>query len=554
MTTWDTYRTSRRFMVAICIPNQVNQGVRSDFYLQRQSNSSLGHFSLFCKNVVVGNEGSPLCRARFSWWQKTTRHLSSSRCRRSVGFVSPDDHPMESFIDRKFLINLVKATSFLLLLFTTFSPPLRAGLFTQAVLIQSLIQCAFAVIIYYGIVQRRGTTEAYLLGWGIIIPLSLYLPFYLLEAWEMHNRVVNLGLSTVMSVIFFRCIEAMYGTTSPSFVANNLSNYVAYYSSIVPFVWDPTTKSRQSIPRSKLPGLFLEIAGAFLGVSLLLSVLKHYDYRPFPSSVPLDHIEWTWEIFSPNHLANSYLHAWLIYGTLKTGLELTAFNENIKGYDTYRLFDQPFLKSQTPTEFWTKRWNMLIRPLLKVRSLGFVIHTLPVCSVSCQPTPSWLFQHGIFRPLREYINPSIALFITFVGTSKSSGVRKLHFHRIVHLMAMLCVCSMTSRSLWLVPWICLVLYLLWFLGWKWPVSQSKWGTMLRSSFWTSIAVFRLCGSHHVTGTSPEETSSHSVDLPAFASLCHCPPSLASALTDRLLVGGVWLERWFFAVALDLPGH
>jgi hypothetical protein len=225
------------------------------------------------------------------------------------------------------------------------------------------------VIIYYGIIQRPGTTEAYLLGWGAIIPLSLYLPFYLLEAWEMHNRVVNLGLTTVMSVIFFRCIEAMYGT-SPSLVANSLSNYLAYYSSIVPFVWDPVTKSRQRISSSKLRTAFLEIAGAFTGVSLLLSVLKHYDFRPFPSSVPLDHIEWTWEIFSPNHIANAYLHAWLIYGTLKTGFELTAFNENIKGFDTHRIFDQPFLKSQTPTEFWTKRWNLMIQPLLKVRSFG----------------------------------------------------------------------------------------------------------------------------------------------------------------------------------------
>ena len=336
-----------------------------------------------------------------------------------MGLFPTHDYRMESSIDCKFLDVSFKQTSFASLVQFSFPYPhnlASLSSFLQTLLIQSIIQCAFAVIVYYGILQRSGTTEAYLLGWGIIIPLSLYLPFYLLEVWEMHNRVVNLGLSTVMSVIFFRCIEAMYGTT-PSFVANSLSNYLAYYSSIVPFVWDPSTKSRQRISLSKLRSSFLEIAGAFSGVSLLLSVLKHYDYRPFPSSVPLDHIEWTWELFSPYHLANAYLHAWLIYGTLKTGFELTAFNENIKGYDTYRLFDQPFLKSQTPTEFWTKRWNMLTRPLLKVSCVVGVQKIHGMCLA--KQILLIAFQHGIFLPMRGFVNTSIALFITFVGTLKS---------------------------------------------------------------------------------------------------------------------------------------
>jgi hypothetical protein len=157
----------------------------------------------------------------------------------------------------------------------------------------------------------------------------------------------------------------MYGT-SPPFVELSLSNYVGYYSAIVPFVWDPKTQSRQRISFAKLQSVFLEIMGAFTGVSLLLSFLRHHDFRPFPSYVPFDRYEWTWEVFSFYHIANAYLHVWLIFGTLKTGFELSALNENIKGFDTYRLFDQPFFKSRSPTEFWTVRWNLLTQPLLKV--------------------------------------------------------------------------------------------------------------------------------------------------------------------------------------------
>jgi len=128
--------------------------------------------------------------------------------------------------------------------------------------LQSIIQVVFAFFIYEGIVKRRGTIGSFILGWGIIIPASLYLPFYLLNVLDLRyvfrkskflrpqttwiyshlissfpylflrNKVMCLGSSTAMSVIFFRCIEAMYGT-SPAFVELSKSNYIGYYGSLV---------------------------------------------------------------------------------------------------------------------------------------------------------------------------------------------------------------------------------------------------------------------------------------------------------------------------------
>lgn len=46
------------------------------------------------------------------------------------------------------------------------------------------------------------------------------------------NKVVCLGASTASSIIMFRCIEAMYGT-SPEFAEMSISNYCTYYSSMV---------------------------------------------------------------------------------------------------------------------------------------------------------------------------------------------------------------------------------------------------------------------------------------------------------------------------------
>jgi hypothetical protein len=71
----------------------------------------------------------------------------------------------------------------------------------------------------------------------------------------------------------------------------------------------------------------------------------------------------------------------LLYLTLKTGFELTAFGENMKGYATETIFDAPFTKSRTATEFWTKRWNLMIQRFLKVCELE---HRLP-CSWHFSP-------------------------------------------------------------------------------------------------------------------------------------------------------------------------
>src|SRR5210317_2241134 len=95
------------------------------------------------------------------------------------------------------------------------------------VMVQAVIQTLFAAIIYRYIVQNRRTASAYLLGWGICIPLSFYLPFSLLEFFDIRNRVICLASSTLMTCVSFKCIEAMYNT-SPSVVEASLLNYVAY--------------------------------------------------------------------------------------------------------------------------------------------------------------------------------------------------------------------------------------------------------------------------------------------------------------------------------------
>lgn len=256
-------------------------------------------------------------------------------------------------------------------------------------LLQSIIQIVFACFIYEGIVKRRGTIGSFIIGWGFVIPASLYLPFYLLEVLDLRNKVLCLGSSISMSVIFFRCIEAMYGT-SPDVVELSVSNYCGYYGSLIPYVWSSKTKQRERITRTQLIRSFMDRLFNFLALSLVLSIMIHYDYKPFQDTVELTKLTITKDLLSLGHLKNSYSISLLLYFALNTMFELNAFGENVKGFATEPLFDAPLTRSKTPTEFWTKRWNHMTHRLLK---------------------------GGIFEPAKLcFDDKRVAMFVTFVAS------------------------------------------------------------------------------------------------------------------------------------------
>jgi hypothetical protein len=69
-------------------------------------------------------------------------------------------------------------------------------------LLQSIIQIVFACFIYEGIVKRRGTIGSFIIGWGFVIPASLYLPFYLLEVLDLRyvrSGTTNFEMTTIVS-------------------------------------------------------------------------------------------------------------------------------------------------------------------------------------------------------------------------------------------------------------------------------------------------------------------------------------------------------------------
>ncbi|KAL7559191.1 hypothetical protein ACA910_013198 [Epithemia clementina (nom. ined.)] len=243
----------------------------------------------------------------------------------------------------------------------------RSQLWNQlifVILMQLFFQTIFAVIVYLTIIKRRGTTTSYLIGYGLVIPLAMYIPFEMLEFFKVYNCTIKLAFATLPTIVCFRTIEAMHGT-SPPVVESSVGTYIVYYSTVTHFEWDAKTKTRRKITSGEILSSLLRITYFFTAVSLWLSFMVHVNFQPMPSSIALNSFHLSWDLLSRSHLINAYCLAVLTYFVLATGFELTVFGEQLKGFATKSVFDNPLFSSRSIREFWGKKWDVMIQRVLK---------------------------------------------------------------------------------------------------------------------------------------------------------------------------------------------
>ena len=81
-------------------------------------------------------------------------------------------------------------------------------LYLQVLMIQTLINKALGFLVYFLIVKKRGTLTSFLTGFGIIIPLVFYVPYLMVQMFDLRNIVVVTGsIWGTPIVTSLRCIE-----------------------------------------------------------------------------------------------------------------------------------------------------------------------------------------------------------------------------------------------------------------------------------------------------------------------------------------------------------
>ncbi len=221
---------------------------------------------------------------------------------------------------------------------------------------------------YYGIVLDaskygvKTSTQGYVVGYGFVIPLALWLPFQILEYLDLRGIGFRLGLVCLPMTVTLRCLESMYGFVD----ANKISlwDYVLASGFILKPYYDQNGKPCRLTLQQFGDALSYHVVW-LLSFAVMNQILQPFHYFPFPSSVKAPNEIWV--SFDIGHLYNTFIQAFLINTTLAfsvSGVSMLAALYSGVAFDGY-ITKNPMFLSTSPSDFWGRRWNNLIHLALK---------------------------------------------------------------------------------------------------------------------------------------------------------------------------------------------
>lgn len=239
------------------------------------------------------------------------------------------------------------------------------------VILGSIVNIIIAIIVYKLIVQQRGSWQAFLVGYGFVCPFLLLLPFWISQELDLRNPAIIVSGAAASVLLFFRCLEAMYGT-GPAFSTQSLRNYCFYFGATVNFELHPKTGALIPLTRKSARERSFKFLRLFIETSLWYSLLLHFDYSVFPSKQRQNILDFFyWGNILNNLLVTFLTSHCLEVGAVGIGLATSA----VSGVQTAELQYFPLTRSLSPSDFWGNRWNILV---------------------------SWALKRGVFQPLRKH--------------------------------------------------------------------------------------------------------------------------------------------------------
>jgi hypothetical protein len=191
----------------------------------------------------------------------------------------------------------------LLFLFQLYSHRLAFS-YGKLLLTQMLSGCFIGTLMYYGIVRQGGkpSAQGYLVGYGICIPLSVWISYQIVELLDIRSVALRLTLCSTPMTMLLRCLQAMHGVV-PIASQESLWEYILSVAFILRPRYD---KNGQTLPSTArlVGGSIRKYMSWLLVLALLYPLLAPFDFYPFASTVDAQEVMFTFDF--PN-LYNSYI-------------------------------------------------------------------------------------------------------------------------------------------------------------------------------------------------------------------------------------------------------
>lgn len=217
-------------------------------------------------------------------------------------------------------------------------------------------------IAYQWIVKDHSSQTRFLVGYGVIIPAILYLPFPVVELFDIRSLALRLGLIAAPLTVSLKCLESMHGF-APETATRSLKDYMRHFAFIVYPLIDSKTQSHVPTTLASVrKGIGLYLKHSLIS-GVLYSFLMPYDFAPFPS------LRADTEIFiatDVNQLLNNFIAAAMVSFSLVFSMNgVSAIVQLLGGFQAQEAVNNPMFASKSPSDFWGVRWNNIIHRGLK---------------------------------------------------------------------------------------------------------------------------------------------------------------------------------------------
>jgi hypothetical protein len=223
--------------------------------------------------------------------------------------------------------------------------------------------CTYALYVLGSRVPRRAHT----LILSSLAILAAIFPFWLNAHAVNKHMMVYFSTASHGVLIFFKTVEALMGTTPPG-LERSLWAWVVYYACDAEMRFPKGCAGPAPSPpfATWAPKLYVHMVGYAIANLLLLQFASLYDWRPFAPSLGF-----------AGAVLDVYVWAMLLWTCAEWVIALARMVVHACGFDTIPAFRLPLLRSTSPRDFWSKRWNSArppARPGGAARLVGALSH------------------------------------------------------------------------------------------------------------------------------------------------------------------------------------
>eukprot|EP01082_Thalassiosira_pseudonana_P015071 g13379.t1 g13379 contig8:554464-557723(-) len=250
----------------------------------------------------------------------------------------------------------------------------------------------FSIIIYYFMLKNKHNNNTSLrkLFIGSILLLSTgLLPYLLFSISGTQNTAVRFTTCIAFVLYGFKILEATFGFV-PKGATSSLGMYCVYFSMPTEILFDEKTDKPILATRGDMVDSTKNVLLSAVRIITLCSVLSPFSYKPFgETNAGAFHDEIILgDYLDLRHLGNCFAIALFFQQALALGDAVTGNAiQLVTGYRVLRSMRNPMLEATSPSDFWGRRWNILIHLVMK---------------------------RGVYKPVRKYTSALVASLAVFV--------------------------------------------------------------------------------------------------------------------------------------------